>query len=169
MKTSALTTEERTRRAVALTAAEAARPARAAPVEQLRLQAGPVPADSVVRLPGLPPGSDPDYAPEPPTPAPGGRTISEVEEAAHEDAARLPALIWAGTPVDRWVKSEHGLRRWRPIVDKVDIIALPDNGRLIEFGDRRPLRLDAELSAHIAWQLMPKEWQIALGAKGIVP
>lgn len=84
--------------------------------------------------------------------------------AAHEAAARLPALIWAGTPVDRWVKSENGLRRWRPIVDHLDILELPDSGRLIDFGGRQPpLRVEAELAAHLAWLLMPEEWRTALG------
>ncbi len=40
------------------------------------------PPENGVALPALPPGTDPDYAPEPPNPAPGGRRIDDAEREA---------------------------------------------------------------------------------------
>jgi len=68
-----------------------------------------------------------------------------------------------GAPVDVWVRTAHGLRRWRmPIVDHWSITALPDGARMIEISGSRPLRADAAVAAHLAWLLMPEEWRTHL-------
>lgn len=83
-----------------------------------------------------------------------------------EPDARLPRVIRDGVPVDQWVASEGGLRRWRAIIDDFRVVPLPHGGVLIEIGGARAIRLDAALRAHLAMLLLPEEWRAALAAAG---
>ena len=190
---SPLSDEERTRRAVALTVNESGKPRppfereaegakhqhetaeRATAVDPERkppeanLQAedgaggsseadpagrGGAPATSLFRTPG-----DTDKA---------GRAGEAGGNPAPDDSAdRLPALIWRGEPIDRWVSSSHGLRRWRPIIDRIDVHDVGDGARLIEFSGARPLRLEKKLAEHLALLLMPEEWRQILANAGV--
>lgn len=145
MMAGGLTAAEKTARAVALTRAEAER----RPADGAAHQAEPYH------------GMAPPPSTEPPVPP----AMPPIAAATDADVARLPATIWAGTPVDRWAKSDRGLQRWRPIVDHVNIVELPDGARQFEQSGCRPLRLDAELAAHLAWLLMPEEWRVALAGR----
>ena len=77
-------------------------------------------------------------------------------------------LTLGGAPVDRWVPSERGLRRWRPIVDLVQVDPLPDGGVLIDGTGMRPLRLDAALRRHLAGLVLPDDWRAALEKAGVL-
>lgn len=83
-------------------------------------------------------------------------------EPAAEPVGHLPRVIRDGAPVDRWVQTEHGLQRWRPIVGHLVVTALPCGGRMVEMSGGRAIRLEQSLAAHLAWLLMPEEWRVLL-------
>jgi len=67
-----------------------------------------------------------------------------------------PNEVTAGRyPIDTWVRVEGGLRRWRAMHDRFDVIELPGDEREIHFAGVR-MRLSAELSAHLSYLLAPK-------------
>lgn len=114
--------EERTRRSVALTLAEISRGANGAQHQ-----------DEPLLVVGEAAGPHPFPPPQ-----------------AGEGEARLPRIVQDGAPVDRWVCTETGMRRWRPIVDQISVTPLPGGGRLFEIGRQFMIRLDAEQAAHLA-------------------
>lgn len=82
----------------------------------------------------------------------GAPVIPPVEPGpAEAQPARsaLPLLIEGGAPVDLWVATEDGLRRWRPIIDRLIVTPLPGGARILQVAGFT-LRLDAETAAHIA-------------------
>jgi hypothetical protein len=48
------------------------------------------------------------------------------------------------SPVDVWVMTETGLRRWRPIIDQLTVTPLPNGERILDIGGHR-LRLNEAL------------------------
>jgi hypothetical protein len=69
-------------------------------------------------------------------------------------AAAMPAFDSDGAPIDRWVCDATGLLRWRPIIDRLEIVALPDDSRLVQ-GSGIKLRLMPGEALHIALLLLP--------------
>lgn len=61
-----------------------------------------------------------------------------------------------GAPVDRWVASADGLVRWRPVIDRIEVIALPDGARLLR-GPGLQARLESAEAAHLGRLLLPRE------------
>jgi hypothetical protein len=57
-------------------------------------------------------------------------------------------------PVDVWVMTETGLRRWRPIIDQLTVTPLPNGERILDIGGHR-LRLNKSLAADVARLLYP--------------
>jgi hypothetical protein len=73
-----------------------------------------------------------------------------------------------GAPVDRWVPSENGLRRWRPILDTLLVTQLPGGGALLDGNGMGPLRLDAEMRRHVCRLLLPDDWRQILERAGVL-
>jgi hypothetical protein len=77
-----------------------------------------------------------------------------VNGALHQDEP-LPSRIEPEVfPVDVWVMTETGLRRWRPIIDQLTVTPLPNGERILDIGGHR-LRLNEALAAHVARLLYP--------------
>lgn len=110
--------------------------------------------------------SDP---PQPILPAPSaaGPPLRDVPESAADE--RLRRVTLDGAPVDRWVASPDGLRRWRPVIDDVTVTPIPGEGVMLGGSGMRPLRLDAELRRHFALLVVPEEWRAILEEAGALP
>jgi hypothetical protein len=64
-----------------------------------------------------------------------------VNGALHQDEP-LPARIEPDiSPVDVWVMTETGLRRWRPIIDQLTVTPLPNGERILDIGGHRLRRM----------------------------
>lgn len=163
-----------------LTPAELARRAEAADRAERRIAAQQIPGSGPGRaahhqeLPpaATPAGSDHDGETAPParpaSPAAGERNPPPPRREPDLPDGRLPRVIRDGAPVDEWVASDNGLRRWRPIVDRIEVTPLPDGGVLYEVTGARPLRIDAGMRAHLALCLMPESWRRVLDAAGVI-
>jgi hypothetical protein len=81
-------------------------------------------------------------------------TARSVNGAVHQDEP-LPSRIEPEiAPVDVWVMTETGLRRWRPIIDQLTVTPLPNGERILDIGGHR-LRLNEATAAHVARLLYP--------------
>lgn len=61
---------------------------------------------------------------------------------------------WPGTsPMDQWTATDGGLRRWRPIIDTIEVIPLPNGERTLRMGGNT-CRLSRELAQHLGKLLM---------------
>jgi hypothetical protein len=77
-----------------------------------------------------------------------------VNGALHQDEPLPSRLEPDISPVDVWVMTETGLRRWRPIIDQLTVTPLPNGERILDIGGHR-LRLNEALAAHVAKLLWP--------------
>ncbi len=57
--------------------------------------------------------------------------------------------FYGGEPVDTWIMTDEGLRRWVPLIHNFSIVKLPNGGRMIEAGNNR-YRFTREQARHIA-------------------
>lgn len=61
---------------------------------------------------------------------------------------------WPGTsPMDQWIATDGALRRWRPIIDTIEVIPLPNGERTLRMGGNT-CRLSRELAQHLGKLLM---------------
>lgn len=72
-------------------------------------------------------------------------------EVVTVDPPRVSAAdrFLAECPIDEWIITSTGLRRWRAIFDDVSVSRLPNGVRILNLG-RFELRLDAERAQHIS-------------------
>lgn len=80
---------------------------------------------------------------------------------------RVRRLTLDGAPPDCWVSAEHGVRRWHPVVDELDVSALPGGGLMLAGSGLRTHRFDAAMRRHLAWLAMPDEWREILEQAGV--
>lgn len=171
-----LTLEEKVKRAVAVTIAEAAAVKRpwfryrtgsdkpiAVPSDPARAEQGEILSEVLTEHVRAQNGAEhQDEAAAPPKPP--SRDPARYPDGGTDNALPLPYIVREGAPVDVWVAVEDGIRRWRPVVDSWRITELPNDGRLLEISGARPLRADAEIAARLAWLFMPEAWRVQLGA-----
>ncbi len=148
---SRLSAEELTRRATALTVAEATRKPRgngiAHAIESAVANASPYPCPD----PGQAPLDGEEASP---------RAAHETPPSPVTPAASPDRLL--GQPADRWVVDGGGIARWRPQVDRLDVTDLGGGERVLVLTSGFRLTLDPACAAHLAMQLMPEEWRVAL-------
>ena len=149
---SRLSAEELTRRATALTVAESAKPAKPPPpIVNAEERGGCGKLLAVVET---------DLATESALAAEPPPTTAPTPVAPAPPAASPDRLL--GQPADRWVVDGGGIARWRPQVDRLDVTDLGGGERVLVLTSGFRLTLDPACAAHLAMQLMPEEWRVAL-------
>lgn len=79
-------------------------------------------------------------------------------QAAPNGAAAAPAPVdelMAHAPIDTWLCDAHGLVRWRPVTDRLDVVELPGGASLLVLPNGFRIKLARDQSGHLSRLLDP--------------